>query len=579
MKHLVIVICLTLSIAACQTPAQTPAADLIVTNARIYTMAEPAWAEAAVIRGKRFVFVGSADAAKAYAGADTRLVDLDGHMVLPGLIDAHLHPVDGAMKSLFQCNFPFSATPQEVQASVEKCAAGSSDSDWIIGGQWDSDFFVNHDVPSPRKLLDAVSGDKAVFLIADSGHDAWLNSMALALSGIDENSVDPPGGTIVRGDDGLPNGILLEKANYAARAVLPTWTEAQYLQGAAELMRIANGFGVTAMKDASAEESDLRGLVQLQTRGELTAHMAGALKSDKQDWGEDGQYSTERFVALREQYHGGLVDASHVKIFLDGVPTSSRTAAMLKKYLPTGDGAEAHDGGPMHYKVAQLTQMLKKLDAAGFTVKIHTAGDRSVQATLDAIEATRKSNGNSGLRFELAHAGFIAPEDIPRFKELNAVADLSPYLWHPSPIIDSVVNAVGPRGREYWPNRDLLDQGAPMLIGSDWPAAVESMNPWLGLEALVTRADPLDKTEGHFWPEQAITLHEALHLFTRDGARAMLMEQDIGAIQPGMLADFIVINHNLFDIAHEQISETNVLATYFAGKLVHQQAGVTLDLR
>ena len=553
-----------------------PSVDLVITNARIYTMSDPVWAEAAVVRGQRFVYVGDSGTALDHAGPDAINIDFEKRMVLPGLVDAHLHPIDGAIKSLFQCNFPFSSTPDDIQAAVARCVRANPDSEWIIGGQWDSDLFINHNVASPRTLLDAVSADKAVFLLADSGHDAWLNSKGLELAGIGRDSANPEGGTIVRAGDGLPNGVLLEKASYGARNILPPWTERQYLAGADELMDIANGYGVTAMKDASAEEEDVRALHQLQKLGRLNTHMASALTVHKDDWAS-GSFSTARMKSLRNRYSQGNLDANHVKIFLDGVPTSSRTAAMLDNYQPASASEPAHSGD-LHYTPAQLTEMLGKLDRDGFTVKIHTAGDRSVRVALDAIAATRKANGDSGLRFELAHAGFISPLDIPRFRQLNVVADLSPYLWHPSPIIDSVIKAVGARGLRYWPNRALLDAGSPILAGSDWPAAVESMNPWLGMEALVSRADPSGKTAGKLWPEQSITLHEALRIFTLDGARAMRLEHQIGAIRPGLKADFIVLDQNLFEIPVEQIGATRVLATFFEGRLAYRAKSSPLNL-
>ena len=194
-----------------------------------------------------------------------------------------------------------------------------------------------------------------------------------------------------------------------------------------------------------------------------------------------------------------------------------------------------------------------------------------MQVALDAIEATRKANGHSGLRHELAHAGYIDETDLPRFAELDAVADLSPYLWHPSPIIDSVVQAVGsPRGERYWSIKDLLDTNAPILAGSDWPAAVETIDPWAGIEAMVTRADPRDQFPGVFWPEQAITLEQALKIYTIDGARALALDHMTGSIEVGKSADMILLSHNLFEINAGAIGNTEVHATYFEGELVYE---------
>ncbi len=562
-----------LLLGACQTTPVAPAADLIIHNARVYTVAEPEWAEAIAVKGDRIVFVGSSSDAIKLASSSSRVIDLNGAMLMPGINDAHLHPITGAMKVLFQCNFPFSADLAQVQKTVADCAQ-NTDREWITGGQWDSDFFLNNEVLSPRLALDKVSGDKAVFLVADSGHDAWLNSKALALTGITRDSKDPDGGTIVRDADGEPTGLLLEKAQYLAQSKLPAHSDAEYVQGAHKLMEIANGFGVTGMKDASADPADMRALAALAKNNALSAHMAMAINVKKEHWTEQG-FALERISDLRDQYATKNLDTRFAKIFLDGVPTSSRTAAMLADYLPVNQGGETHSGDT-HFNLAQLSEMLIALDKEGYTVKIHAAGDGSVRLALDAIEHTRKTNGDSGLRHELAHAGYIAPEDIPRFQPLNAVADFSPFLWHPSPIIDSIVGAVGPRALEYWPTQDLIKSGAPMLAGSDWPAAVASMNPWLGIEALVTRADPSGVHGGQLWSEQAISLQQALKIFTLDGAKALRMGGKTGSLDVGKLADFIVLSHNVFEQPGSSISDTQVMTTVFGGKVVFAREGAIL---
>ncbi len=572
-----------LVISACQsssvsTPraaakAATSAADLVLLNGKVYTVDAPVWAEAIAVKDERIVFVGDSAQAQKLVGANTRRIDLNGRFLMPGIIDAHLHPVDGAMKSLYRCNFPFSASLENIRSTVAECVKNAGERTWVVGGRWDSDFFINNKVKSPREFLDEVSGGKAIMLIADSGHDAWLNSKALELSNINKESLDPHGGTIVRDAAGEPNGVLLENATHAAREVVPSHTDKEYIEGVRELMRIANAYGVTGMKDASAEEADVRALAAVSKRGELSAHMATSLALAKNDWTSKG-FDLTRLLALRDKYATRNVDTRFVKIFLDGVPTSSRTAAMLANYLPADDANKAHSGS-LHFTPEQLKEMLVKLDAAGFTVKTHTAGDRSVRVALDAIEYARRinrsttTNNNSHSRHELAHAGFIAPEDIKRFRDLQAVADLSPYLWHPSPIIDSVVRAVGPRGEQYWPMKDLLAADAPILAGSDWPAAVASMDPWIGLEAMVTRADPTETTAGTLWFEQAIPLADALRIFTLDGARALRIDQDTGSLVVGKLADFIVLEQNLFEQPLSDIADTSVIATFFQGKLVY----------
>ncbi|MFK8021463.1 MAG: amidohydrolase [Pseudomonadales bacterium] len=570
----------SLLLAACT--AQTPnasisadPADIVLTNGAIYRGASQAgqndWVDTIAIKGKRINFLGNAKSAKRYIGANTQVIDLKGRMAMPGLIDAHLHPLDGALANLYRCKFPFTATPEMVQKTVAQCVKSAGDRQWIIGGRWDSDFFINNNIESPRRFLDEVSADKAVFLRADSGHDGWANSKGLSLAGISRDSLDPEGGTIVRDANGEPNGVLMEKASYEVVDQLPLPTQEEYLNAARELMRIANGYGVTGMKDASADLIDLKTLHGLAKLEQLTSHMATAITVNKTDWAE-GQFDIGRFTKLRTEYQAKNVNTEFIKIFMDGVPTSSRTAAMLDDYLPAEDGGKTH-AGDTHYTQAQLSDMLAAMDKAGFTVKIHTAGDRSVRMALNAIESTRELNGQIGLRHELAHAGYIAPSDIARFAQLNAVADLSPYLWHPSPIIDSIVNAVGPRALQYWPIKALMAADAPLLVGSDWPSAVASMNPWLGMEAMVSRADPgggpINDNSATLWPEQAITVQQAISIYTTRGALALKLDDSIGSLSVGKLADIIVLDQNLFEVSTDKIGDTQVMATWFEGRLVH----------
>jgi hypothetical protein len=201
---------------------------------------------------------------------------------------------------------------------------------------------------------------------------------------------------------------------------------------------------------------------------------------------------------------------------------------------------------------------------------MHAAGDGSVRVALDAIEQVRATNGASGLRHEIAHAGFIHPEDVSRFAELNVTVDLSPYMWFPRPINDAILGAVGERALRYWPIKDLLESGANVAIGSDWPSVAESMNPWPAIEAMVTRRNPYTDAAEALWPEQAITLDQALEVFTLNGAKAYRLEQLTGSIEVGKSADLIVLNQNLFDVDITAISETQVETTFFEGRVVYQ---------
>ncbi len=562
------ILVLALLIVACTPEPAEPPADTVLTGGRIYTV-EPdqPWAEAAAIRDGRYIAVGTSEEIAAYIGEHTDTVDLAGRFAMPGINDLHIHPVWGGVKTLYECQFPFTAGPDQIRSALAACVAAQPEAAWIRGGQWDSSFFEKHDLASPREFLDAISDTHAIYLADDSGHNGWVNSRALALAGIDSDTPDPEGGYIVRDALGAPNGVLLETAIRRLDTVVPEPTDEQYIAAAAKSVQIARGFGITGMKDAGAFRPAGMAFSALDRAGRLTMHIAVCQRTT---YGQrQGALDYAALEAERDRHRTDNVHTSFVKLFLDGVPTVARTAAMLAPYTADDAHGEEFDGGAMHLTEAQLTADLVELDRRGFTVKMHVAGDRSVRAALDAIAEARRTNGDSGLRHELAHAGYIDPEDIPRFAELGAVADFSPYLWHPSPIIESVVNAVGQnRGERYWPARDLLDAGAMIVAGSDWPSAVPSANPWMGISALVTRADPRRQTPGTLWPEQAISMAEALHIFTQAGADGLRLGDVTGSVRVGKSADLIVLDRNPFETEPAAVADTAVQVVYFRGQRV-----------
>ncbi len=547
--------------------AALPAADTVITNARIYTLdpAQP-WAQAAAVADGRFVFVGDTRGTAAYRGPHTRVIDLAGKMVMPGVNDVHSHPWQGGLKLLYHCSFAFTATPDEVAAQLRRCLAENPGAKWIEGGQWTSDFFRNNTIPSPRAWLDAISTDAAIVLHDDATHNAWVNSRALQLAGISRDTPDPEGGVIVRDAAGEPNGLLYESAQRLVAQIRPEWTVPQYRAAIAEGVREANRVGLAGIDEARVQAPMLEAYRQLDAAGELSLRVTANLQTPREY--RDYPLQMADYTALRDEYRSTHVDTRYVKIFLDGVPTASRTALMLADYVTDAEHPEATKGFLL-VDADILKQDLIALDKAGFTVKMHAAGDGAVRVGLDAIAAARKANGPSGLRHQLGHAGFIDPADVPRFAALNATADLSPYIWYPSPIMDSIVGAVGERGRQYFPTRDLLDQGADLVMGSDWPSAAASLNPWGAIEALVTRRNPASDRPETLWPEQAITLEQALYIATLGGARGLGIEQVSGSVQVGKSADFIVLDRNLFELPVESISETVVEQTWFEGRTVY----------
>jgi predicted amidohydrolase YtcJ len=552
-------------------PAGAPA-DLALVNGAVYTQdATQPWAQAVAIRNGRYVAVGSSAAIRALAGQRTRVVDLHGRMLMPGLVDAHIHAVEGANEQLYACTFPASSTSEQIRARLTECHHKMAPGEWIEGGSWDSDFFTHAGIASPRLWLDAVVGDRPVALRDDSHHNVWANTAALRAAGVTADTPDPIGGSFPReAGSREPNGIALETAAEMVSAAAPPHT-AQELQRAVRYAQdLAHRFGIIGLKEADSSEPTIAAWHAVEQAGQLSLYVTNCISTLALQKTPETPLDFERINRIHAAYDGRLMHPDCVKIYLDGVPTPARTAAMLEPYVPDANGTVT--SGLLHVAQAVLDADLVGIDRRGYTAKLHAAGDAAIRAGLDAIAAARRANPAGDRRHELAHAGFIAPSDLPRFAALHAVADQSPYIWYPSPIIDAVTAAVGPeRGAHYWPTRSLLESDAPMSAGSDWPSVVPTMDPWPGIEAMVTRADPYANGTARLWPEQAITLAQALRIYTLGGAAALRREPDTGTIAVGKSADFIVLDRNLFKIPPAEISDVRVDLTVFQGREVYRR--------
>jgi len=562
--------------AAATGPAANPApatpalnyADVIYRNAHIYTEdpGQP-WAEALAVKGGKLLVVGTAADVQAVAGPATRTVDLEGRMVMPGIIDTHVHPMEAGRTELLECGFPFSLTMEQVLKRVQECAAAKQKGEWVRGGQW-SAVLLGAEQPPHKSLLDAIIPDQPVFLMDSTVHNAWLNSKALEVLGITRDTPDPNGGTIVHdAKTGEPTGILLDKAAYEAMQHLPLYLPQQNEDAVLWSIAQLNAVGVTAMKDAQADRYTINAYSAAEQRGVLTMRVAASLPW-KNSFTETPEQQQED-IATRGKLQSNLVNNSFAKIFLDGIPPT-RTAAFLEPYLADATHPNP-DNGKLNFTPEELAADVTALDAQGLTIKIHATGDRSVRVALDAFAAARKASGKMDLRHEVAHAAAISDADLPRFAELNVTAEMSPIMWYPSALVASMDSMVGKdRLQTWWPIRALLESGARVTYGSDWPSVVPSPSPWPGIEAMVTRADPYGVYPGVQGVDQGIDLTQALRIFTLAGAEALYLEAETGSLAQGKEADFIVLDRQLFDIPPEQIGETQVLLTVFGGKEIYR---------
>jgi len=538
-------------------------ADLVLRNGAIYTVdAARSWAEAVAVRDGRIVYVGSNAGLGTLVGASTRVHDLRGRMVVPGMQDAHIHPISGGIEAL-GCDLNTGKTAAEYVAIVKQCAASSPQETWIQGGGWLMSAFGPGAMPS-RTLLDAVVPDRPVLLWSSDGHTGWANSKAPAMAGISRDTPDPPDGRIDRDpQSGEPIGSLQEGAVDLVTKVAPPASSEKRMAGLRYTVQQLNAYGITGLQDASVSQADMETYAALDQAAGLTVHAVLA------QWWERAQ-GLEQIAAMeqrRDQFTRGHVRATSVKIMQDGV-MENYTAALLEPYLVAGSPR----GIPM-VEPEMLKRAVTALDAKGFQVHFHAIGDAAIRQCLDAAQAARTSNGPRGLRHHISHLQLIDPADIPRFRELGVVANFQP-LWAFADdyITELTLPFLGKeRTERMYPIGSVHASGAMIAFGSDW--SVSSANPFEQMEVAVRRADPALPDGAVFAPEQRLPLPEAIAAFTINAAFVNGIERDTGSIEVGKRADLAVLDQNLFAIDPRAISDTKVLLTLFEGRPVYGELG------
>jgi predicted amidohydrolase YtcJ len=516
------------------------------------------------------VALGDETVVAPFLGPDTRVLRASGHTVMAGLHDVHVHPLYGGLTER-RCRVPQGSTLTKTLDDLRSCAAQLGPNDWLVGGQWDAPALGG--IPN-RTQLDQVTEAHPALIEDTSGHSAWANSLALSLARIARGTPNPPGGIIERDANGDPTGILREdSAIDLVRHHIPAPPADVVRSALAGSLQTMLSFGITSFTEADVGFAagaipELNAYASLADAGVLKQHVILCLQ-----W-SPGNADQEAVIAMRNLYKRSRIAPNCIKIFLDGVPTDSHTAAMLEPYVGTvaGRNDRAARYGLLLVDPKSLNDAVTRFDRMGLTVKFHAAGDASVRAGLNAIEAARTANGFSGLMHNVGHCPFVAPSDLRRARSIGATFEVSPYLWGPTPSGDSIAAAVGPELiARVWPVREMLDSGALVVPGSDW-AVVPSVNPWVGIETLITREAP-GGSDPSFGKREAIRRDEALEMFTVKAARQERTANEVGVLDVGMLADFIVLNQNPYEVAVTQLHSTKVLMTFVGGEKVFETAG------
>jgi predicted amidohydrolase YtcJ len=550
-------------------------AHLLFVNGVVHTVdAARSCVQAVAVAADRIVAVGFDSEILPLAGDRSEVVDLRGRLLLPGFQDAHVHPVSGGVDML-QCPLHDLDSAEACLETIGAYATSHPEEPWILGGGWSMDSFPGG---TPRKEpLDAVVGDRPVFLPNRDGHSAWVSSAALRIAGITHTTPDPPDGRIERGPDHEPSGTLHEGAQRLVAQHAPPISPEDAYRGLMSGQEYLHSLGITAWQDAivqSDEDFDnYSAYVHASRDGSLTGRVVGALWWDR----HRGLEQIPELIEKREAARGvGRFAPTSVKIMQDGV-CENFTGAVLDPYLDA-QGRVTENRGISFVEPSLLNEAVTRLDAEGFQVHFHTIAERAVREALDAIETAREANGPNDGRHHLAHLQVVHPDDLPRFRRLGVIANAQP-LWaaHEAQMDELTIPFLGePRASWQYPFASLVRHGASLAMGSDW--SVSTADPLQELHVAVNRKMPPSypyriDTEEIFLPEERLDLATALAAFTMGSAYVNHLDHETGSIEPGKFADLVVVDRDVFTRPREEIAEARVDLTYVGGERVYGSEG------
>jgi predicted amidohydrolase YtcJ len=549
-RYRVAFIALALPLIGCAMPDPTPKPiTLAVTNAKVWTgdVRRP-WAEAIAVSGEELAAVGLGSEVRKMLGSGTRVIDAHGGMVVPGFIDAHIHFIDGGL-GLASVQLRDARTPQEFTARIAAFAKTVPPGTWITGGDWDHQ---NWGGELPRRdWIDALTPDHPVWVNRLDGHMALANSAALRAAGITKATPDPDGGTIVRDAHGEPTGILKDNALDLVGRAVPAPSPAMLDRALDAAMRYVAERGVTSVHNMGSWE-DLETFERAHRAGRLRTRIYAAVPL--------ATWERLRDTVTAHCRGDDWLHIGALKGFVDG-SLGSHTAAFYEPYTDA-----PNDKGLLVNTPEHLYEWTSGADRAGLQVIVHAIGDRAIGLQLGIYERVEREDGARDRRFRIEHAQHIAPPDIPRFAALGVIPSMQPYH-----AIDDgrwAEKAIGPeRIKTTYAFRSLRDAGARLAFGSDWFVAPPS--PLYGIYAAVTRRTLDDKNPGGWVPEQKITVEGALRAYTSGAAYAEFAEKRKGTLEPGKLADFVILDRDLTQVPPETIREATVVTTVVGGKVVY----------
>ncbi len=541
-------------------------ADLVLTNGVIYTVDKKrSVASAMAVKGDTFVYVGDDKGAAKWIGDQTRLINLQGKLVLPGLFDAHNHAIDATFE-LFEVVLHGLRSVDEYKQAITDFMAVHPGTRGILGGGWMNPLFPPEG--PTKEILDELATDIPVVLWSEDYHSVWVNSKALEMGGVTKDTPNPTGGIIEKDAVGNPNGTLRESAANLVEEVIPAYTVDQLIEGLKYFQDMAHSYGITTVHIPGIKigSPQLQSLRKLEDSGELTVRFRGALSVDP----ADDPTIVEQFAQTREQDKGGLFEITAAKIFMDGVVEGS-TAYLEQPYVhkPDSRGEPVWDG-------QKFNLMCTALEKAGFQIHVHSIGDAATRFTLDGFAYAREQNGAGDRRHMITHLQLVRPDDILRFADLGVVAVVQPYWFLVDLHYTQAVEYLGKeRADQQYPMKSFFANNVVVASASDYNVTVPP-NPLVAIETGITRkwndsiksinSDP----ETALNPAEMVSLDEMIASFTINGAYANFLEDVTGSLEVGKKADFIVLDKNLFEIPVEEIHTAAVLLTYFEGAEVYR---------
>ena len=570
MKTLALIVAITISLAGCS-PADPPAAetndaplvdaaDTVYINGRIYTVNESQpWAESVAIKNGKFIAVGSADDIAVVTGEATKVVDLAGAFAMPGLVDIHgFH--DSSTENRVYCELKgtfWEPTEEQILDDLRACAEDfPADLPWFIAEGF---------TPSPMSkealsvaTLDELIPDKPAYVGDESGHNAWVNSLAFEAAGITAESPDPADGYFERDESGELTGRVFESAMNPFIALLPAKDTATLKAGITKFLRQATEKGVTSIGNAYSFARHKPAWQELNVKNALELHVA---LFENGNFGTADLTPVAEILARFENFN--LPGQPGVKIGLDGA-VESATSPMVDGYLDPSIETD------VVIKREVLSNYIAELDQHGVQVKIHAIGDQAVRVAIDAIEAGVTGNGGNTNRHHIDHNSHVKPVDMDRAAELGIPMSLWGVLNAPVAYNMDIVRPMLSEAQwaRAYPNREMLDAGVHLANHTDAPQA--NMWPWFGLEASITRGYPGKPDVATMGVDQALSLEESIRIHTLNGAWTLRMDEVTGSIEAGKSADMIILNHNLFEIPETDIHSTEVQKTIFNGEVVFE---------